>query len=60
MQFVSNSNVFGSCFIRILYTGCAKIKKNNSGAKRLSVRIEVTEKQFTLRKNCSNMDSFGR
>ena len=22
-----NSNVFGSCFIYILYTGCAKIKK---------------------------------
>ena len=22
-----NSNVFGSCFIRVLYTGCAKIKK---------------------------------
>jgi len=33
-----NSNVFGSCFIHILYTGCAKIKKNNSGAKRLIVR----------------------
>ena len=31
-----NSNVFGSCVIHILYTGCAKIKKNNSGAKRLS------------------------
>jgi len=30
-----NSNLFGSCVIRILYTGCAKIKKNNSGAKRL-------------------------
>jgi len=27
--------VFGSCIIRILYTECAKIKKNNSGAKRL-------------------------
>ena len=24
-----NSNVFGSCIIHILYTGCAKIKKNN-------------------------------
>jgi len=23
-----NSNVFGSCFIHILYTGCAKIKKH--------------------------------
>jgi len=22
-----NSNLFGSCFIHILYTGCAKIKK---------------------------------
>ena len=22
-----NSNVFGSCVIQILYTGCAKIKK---------------------------------
>ena len=32
-----NSNVFGSCIIHILYTGCAKIKtKNNSSAKRLS------------------------
>ena len=30
-----NSNVFGSCIIHILYTGCAKIKKNNCGAKRL-------------------------
>jgi len=33
MQF-HNSNVFGSCTIHILYTGCAKIKKNNSGTKR--------------------------
>ena len=31
-----NSNVFGSCIIHILYTGCAKIKKKNSGAKRLN------------------------
>ena len=30
-----NSNVFGSCIIHILYTGCAKIKKNNPGVKRL-------------------------
>ena len=30
-----NSNIFGSCFIHILYTECAKIKQNNSGAKRL-------------------------
>ena len=33
-----NSNLFGSCIIHILYTECAKIKKNNSSAKRLSVR----------------------
>jgi len=25
MQLFHNSNVFGSCFIHILYTGCAKI-----------------------------------
>ena len=25
-----NSNVFGSCIIHILYTGCAKIKKINN------------------------------
>ena len=31
-----NYNVFGSCIIHILYTGCAKILKNNSGAKRLT------------------------
>ena len=28
-----NANLFGSCIIHILYTECAKIKKNNSGAK---------------------------
>jgi hypothetical protein len=31
-----NSNVFGSCITYILYTGCAKIKIINSGAKRLN------------------------
>jgi len=31
-----NSNLFGSCIIHILYTLGAKIKKNNSGAKRLT------------------------
>ena len=31
-----NANLFGFCIIHILYTGCAKIKKNNSGAKGLS------------------------
>jgi len=40
MQF-HNSNVFGSCIIHILYTGCDKIKKNNSGAKRLTVQVSL-------------------
>ena len=36
-----NSNVFGSCIIRVLYTECAKIKKkNNSGAKRFNTTSE--------------------
>ena len=35
-----NSNVFGSCIIHILYTECAKIKKNNSGAKRLIKHLD--------------------
>jgi len=30
-----NSNLFVSCIIHILYIECAKIKNNNSGAKRL-------------------------
>jgi len=34
-----NSNVFGSCIIHILYTECAKIKNNNSGAKRLNKAV---------------------
>jgi len=34
-----NSNVLGSCIIHILYTGDAKIKKNNSGANRLNSRM---------------------
>jgi len=33
-------NVFGSCIIHILYTGCAEIKKNNSGAKRLTMFVD--------------------
>ena len=36
-----NSNVFGSCIIHILYTGCAKIKKNNSGARRVSYVLRI-------------------
>ena len=38
-----NSNVFGSCIIHILYTECAKIKKNHSGAKRLTTRAQKEE-----------------
>jgi len=37
---------FGSCIIHILYTGCAKIWKNNSGAKRLtqySARLRIPQ-----------------
>ena len=34
-----NANLFGSCIIHILYTGCAKIKKNNSGAKGLTASV---------------------
>ena len=34
-----NSNILGSCIIHILYTGCAKIKKKNSGANRLKIRF---------------------
>jgi hypothetical protein len=30
-----NATFFGSCIIRILHTGCAKIEMPNSGAKRL-------------------------
>ena len=32
-----NSNIFGSRIIHILYTECAKIKKNNSGAKKFNI-----------------------
>jgi len=31
--------LFGSYIIHILYTECAKIKKNNSGAKRLKENL---------------------
>ena len=34
-----NSNLFGSCIIHILYTGCAKIKKKQF--RRLKVDCEV-------------------
>jgi len=37
-----NSKVFGSCIIHILYTECAKIKKNYSGAKSLRIWHRIT------------------
>ena len=37
-----NANLFGSCISHILYTECAKIKKNYSGAKGLSVKKSTT------------------
>ena len=40
-----NSNVFGSCIIHILYTGCVNLK-NNSGAKRLRILV-VCQRQKT-------------
>ena len=36
-----NSNIFGSFIIHILYTGLLKLKKNNSGAKRLNVVVKL-------------------
>ena len=35
-----NSIVFGSCVIHVLYTECAKTKKNNSGSKRLNSALD--------------------
>jgi len=50
MQLFYNSNVFSCCIIHILYTGCAKIKKNNSGAKRLiTTSTKPTNFIFALR-----------
>jgi len=45
-----NSNVFGSCIIHILFTECAKIKKNNSGAKRLSSSLHKSRFSDSLYK----------
>jgi len=46
-----NSNLFGSCIIHILYTGCAKIKKNNSGPKRLNCWYADLAAGFQLMSN---------
>ena len=38
-----NANLFGSCIIHMLYTGCAKIKNNNnSSAKGLTDKLTLT------------------
>ena len=42
-----NSILLGSCIIHILYTGCAKIKKNNPGAKRL-MKVKTTSRNSAL------------
>ena len=36
MQFFYNANLFGSCIIHILYTGCAKIKKKKFRRQRVN------------------------
>ena len=49
-----NANFFGSYIIHILYTGCAEIKKNNSGAKGLNMSgsnaslVTITRKKLNI------------
>ena len=43
-----SASLFGSCIIHILYTGCAKVKKNNSGAKGL-IEIHSVVSESKLR-----------
>ena len=52
-SFFHNANLFGSCIIHILYTGCAKIKKNNSGAKGLICNCVIWRRSQLL---CLYMD----
>ena len=49
-----NDNLFGSCIIHILYTGCAKIKKKNynSGAKGLTA---LPGRNYELRRFSSSL-----
>ena len=42
-----NANFFGSCIIHILYTGCAEIKNNNSGAKGLTINYGIVIKSVS-------------
>ena len=54
-----NSNVFVSCIFHIICTGCAKIKKNNSGAKSLnSSDIVFTLQAIAVAKLVSQLSVF--
>jgi plasmid replication initiation protein len=53
MQLVHNYNLFGSCIIHILYTECAKTKKNNSGAERLKRNVAVESVEVLRKKTKS-------
>ena len=46
-----NANLFGSRIIHILYTECAKIKKNNSGSKGLILWFLDTPEDDLLSRN---------
>jgi len=48
-----NSNVFGSCIIHILYTGCAKLKKK-SGAKSLRRCSDMCLERATYQQNAAD------
>ena len=49
-----NANLFGSCIIHILYTGCAEIKKNNSGAKG-SIQFDLLMMSTVLLETCGGL-----
>ena len=53
-----NANLFSSCIIHILYTGCAKIKKYNSCAKGLMINpMTVTGEVLRLSLTEENLNS---
>jgi len=51
-----NSNVFGCGIIHILYIGVLKLKKNNSGAKRLIQLLQLCERRQII---CDITINFG-
>ena len=55
-----NANLFGSCIIHILYTGCAKIKKNNSGAKGIRNRTNVTSSKVHIQRTANSLTNIIR